>query len=790
MPPVKELRRRDRRRHHRANLTAATRDLTPSALPHIGPGKDIRPRDLQERIYALRRVSPIIRYYGDFKWNLALKTIVSPGQAKMGEVVQLGTMDTKEGNLELSDKEKRVLSVFKAIPNAQRTIADLVMQRALVGQAAVIWQKERPVSDEAVPFVPIVRSVVETHITDHTVEYKRPGTGPSEKYLRVNFGTALDEDLPRDMLGTAAPYTSIRPSADYSTEPDSPLFSIVHLIEELYSLQLTMLAITQSQTPAWLALLNSDAIRSEEDQEEFEESWFNALAGAIEEPGAGQSILPHPVWIPGNYMRGEEKFLELVQVARNIDPNTTDREGEILNRAAVALNMRMETFTGFANVKYSNAIVITRDEFRSHFEPEFMDALADWERIIWRPHAKANGLNPDDWPLRYTSDAVVADPNLEEKLTRGVEIGAISPRYWRSANGYPDDAAPTELEIMLQLLFKRGILDTDFDPRMTLALFEGLGMDEFVPDTYINPDEVRAEEDVQTGAESRGQVVEAAALTAAAGVRLGDFDAQLLRDLQLILDEGLTRAARAVDRRIKSEATSSKAPDGFAQVAKPCQDGTARQLVQAFGRPQVERWFQTVTDLGVAGSVATQLDRTLDRVDALLAGTHTTLNRLTERLFGAAPVDFTIAREAALSVLARELADLGAELVLVGPPQAGRGETSDVLISGKMIREVMSIAGGGRFVDGVDGLVANGVLLTTSIRAAGWVEAGLTWKYGVTPRATQFEPHEALDGVTFRSWSDNVLANDSDLWIGSPHYSPGDHDGCLCTWAVTWERRQ
>ena len=57
------------------------------------------------------------------------------------------------------------------------------------------------------------------------------------------------------------------------------------------------------------------------------------------------------------------------------------------------------------------------------------------------------------------------------------------------------------------------------------------------------------------------------------------------------------------------------------------------------------------------------------------------------------------------------------------------------------------------------------------------------WIHGPTMRP--FEPHEALDGVSFSNFDDDVLANAED-WPEVDYYFPGDHPGCSCDFATIW----
>jgi len=115
-----------------------------------------------------------------------------------------------------------------------------------------------------------------------------------------------------------------------------------------------------------------------------------------------------------------------------------------------------------------------------------------------------------------------------------------------------------------------------------------------------------------------------------------------------------------------------------------------------------------------------------------------------------------------------------------------RGEIPDTIVSPGDIRAALSEIGGAA---GTDGAQAGGLALGTDVTGVIDEQAdrvGFSWKYGITPRERQFEPHRQLNGHRFESWSDAGLAtNAQTAWVGT-HYAPGDHDGCLCDYVPTW----
>jgi hypothetical protein len=123
------------------------------------------------------------------------------------------------------------------------------------------------------------------------------------------------------------------------------------------------------------------------------------------------------------------------------------------------------------------------------------------------------------------------------------------------------------------------------------------------------------------------------------------------------------------------------------------------------------------------------------------------------------------------------------------------GEAPDTLVRPGDIRAALAEVGGlpaGGVVNGtttrpgepLTGLAAGrdiGELIDHKANRLGFV-----WRYGITPRGRQFEPHRRLNGRKFTGWDDpNLTPPEGFSWLG-PRMTPGDHEGCLCDYVPVW----
>lgn len=125
----------------------------------------------------------------------------------------------------------------------------------------------------------------------------------------------------------------------------------------------------------------------------------------------------------------------------------------------------------------------------------------------------------------------------------------------------------------------------------------------------------------------------------------------------------------------------------------------------------------------------------------------------------------------------------------------------DTLIPTGVVRAALALAGGGTEQDfglvttvtgatvpavalGVPvGGIGTGVTIGGLLTGSGAITDSYTWQHGVAK--DPFDPHLALDNVTFTSFTDPALANDGSF-PQNQFFMPGDHQGCSCDFSVNW----
>lgn len=325
--------------------------------------------------------------------------------------------------------------------------------------------------------------------------------------------------------------------------------------------------------------------------------------------------------------------------------------------------------------------------------------------------------------------------------------------------------------------------DHDFVPHMTLGYHEPDGHDPSADE--VTGEAVSFGELIfRVGDDEQRWPLTGEALTAATkkpkapeardvGPELSAIDMQLKIRLHAAADAVLERALEKAGARIRSKAQRDSS--------------TTRAAIKDLEPMMVARRLgpSLVAAMGLDESelVADALESLRGRFDAWV-------QRAQEDALAIVPDLADVERSALFSRQAEDRAEAWAWMLsalsdvatqrLYSPVPETDGEfDAATLVPFGIVREAVARAGGNALAtDGPMGGIATGGVVLDTLRGRGAAVEGYEWVYGSYPRQT-FEPHLALNGVTFENFDAEVLGNDFG-WPDTTHFYPGDHDGCTC----------
>lgn len=269
----------------------------------------------------------------------------------------------------------------------------------------------------------------------------------------------------------------------FSEDPDSNLFGMLDLCDELLLLDRTFRATHRSRLNAGL-LYVPDALSTsaspdpamfdggeemeptpEDEADDFEEQLLLGMSTPIEDESSASAVVPIIIRGPAD-LADKVKHIKL---ERAFDENMIKRADRVLERIMQGLDVPKDTVTGVANVKYSNALQIDESLYKAHIEPMLL-LLSDAFTVMYLRPALLDENFPksevDKIVVWYDPSAVATRNDRAADADSGFEKNAISYEAWRKAHGFSDSDAPTQTEALTRLILERGTIT----PELTESL--------------------------------------------------------------------------------------------------------------------------------------------------------------------------------------------------------------------------------------------------------------------------------------------------------------------------------
>ncbi len=547
-----------------------------------------------------------------------------------------------------------------------------------------------------------------------------------------------------------------RPHPRDRSKADAPLKAVLEIGEELVLLGRAGRAKSISRLPAgvWIVPDSIDlADPNDPDQKPFDVELANRLARPISDPGASESLVP---WIVTMDVEDIKVLKDgMIRFDREWEEDAAKRE-ELIRRIANGLDLPPEVILGMADLNHWSSWLVTDTAVSQHVAPT-VTSILDALTIGWfHPMLEAAQIDPGGIVLWRDLAPAIVPPERTDVTMKAWDRGMISFEAARRELGFDEEDAPSleDLELI-------GWLRGKTEPTKEEIPIGG------VPNTT-----------------PPGQAALVAATRPVETIELSELaaiDRALLAYVVSQTEAAIDRAFEKAGSRLRSATQGDKMMraliDEVPTHRVPSVIGEGQALALFGDRPLV-----TVDDF------AAVLARIRARVSLAQAASISEVARILHEDFDDDP-QIEEDLDAAMGFLGAAL--LAAILAILFTPSGEPdpedvGEISDPRVPTEILREALSIAGGGTAqVDGVNAaeLVGNGHRVRQLFTERGYVTTGFTWQYGdLFARTVNFEPHVDLDGVTVTDWNDGRLETPIGTWLSTARYYPGDHRGCLCTY--------
>lgn len=625
------------------------------------------------------------------------------------------------------------------------------------------------------------------------------------------------------------------PHPRYLMQADSTARSAMSILDELVILGKEVQAEATSRIAtrgvfvlpdSWTVVRADGTVASNADDDPLMSTLIEAGTEAIHDPGSSAAAFPILIRAPGDSVAKAQHYTFTDPTDRG-----KERRAEALGRFATMANLPKEVLTGVANSNHWSGWLVDDQRWRDHLEPGIRNLVDAITASIYRRCLLAANI-PDDVVARsvvwYDPAGAVVKSDRTEAARDAYDRFELSGEAYRVYAGFGEDEAPDDDERL-----RRAALKSVLDPASALAILQGKDPDDVAPPpAAIEP--VAADEPPDDSPEQgppnggtppendpgeqpaaiaapavlaipivrrpleiatpRPAVVAAAGHNRAASIsrRLVDLDRTLRSEIRMAAEGALGRALEKTGNRAYSkvrgrDAVAAAAIRDVPIWSVPYRLGPA--LTAALGLDEQKTleaelaalallWDHLVEDgqnqaaREAAGLLGIDVASALGRVESAFLADRATgwrwlADRLSERMRDALTRD--VAREITTASLVPTGVVRGA-LALAGGFNSGTSAGLDS--TGRPVdrREMLGQIGTGRTIRGL--LEAGGATVDT-----------YEWVHGFS--ADPFEPHVALDGVTFTDLSDSALSTGGDF--GSlDGWFPGDHAGCSCETMIVW----
>jgi hypothetical protein len=631
-----------------------------------------------------------------------------------------------------------------------------------------------------------------------------------------------------------------RPHPEYSDDADSSLRGVRNACAELLLLSRIIASSGSSRLNAGILYVadelrfqrSSDPVDMEPspDVDPFEEELTVALTEPIGLTDSPSEVVPMIIRGPAALA---ETALKHIDLSRGFDKTIVERHDQTLDRVLNGLDIPRDLVSGLANVRYSNAKVITEDLLKSHVEPIILLLCEALTTVFLRQQLKARGYSDDivnKTVVWYDPSEVVVKPDRSEDADKGYGRMLISASTWRRSHGFSDKDAPTDDELALRIALSGSVApSTTLDflrqiapdlvteaERLAQASFgdpslatNGQPAEAQQSQPPASPTEQPAETQPAIGetapsaptpeppeGELPPQIAASAQHQAQVIKMLREFASQRQKSSSVVRDHTrkLERTLE-VERRLR-ESLSVHLNDvvkrsleraGARTVSKTRGDAGLKALVSDV---PMEVVFSVVPEARLAEFALDPEKLVRDTIERAKTGYVDLVTRAQDQGWKALGRDvFERMKPRQAAFIENSWKWLVKKLVQLAVGWLKKPRTEGNYVPMTTVRTAQAIAGGAsnanerRFGGPMNsGKAVLSPVVIDTLQDEGWAFSDrYRWVYGVSENS--YLPHVKLDDKIFASWEARELASkDAEEWPYVTHYFPGDHNGCRCDW--------
>jgi hypothetical protein len=348
----------------------------------------------------------------------------------------------------LADASTRALHRLGTGPHMSELLRTLAVNMQVAGECWLVQQPRQIMSEK--PERWSIKSVNELRVD----------SSGAFTLLRAPNSTQDVEELPSNAY--VARLWKNHPR--FYENADSSMLGVLDKCDELLMLDRMIRGVARSRINAGiLAISENFSLLDDPDDEgdpvRFEEEFQYAMSQPISDESSASANIPLLIRGPLDEIKDGIHYYE---IARSVSADLVARADRVLERILQGIDLPKDMVTGLAQVKYSNALVISDSLYSAHIQPLLQLICDQLTEAYLRQAVLAYGFTEEQAKrlvVWYDASEILQDADKSESASKGVDNFSLSFKAWRRENGYTEADAPSANELVLRILLARAGLE-------------------------------------------------------------------------------------------------------------------------------------------------------------------------------------------------------------------------------------------------------------------------------------------------------------------------------------------
>lgn len=250
----------------------------------------------------------------------------------------------------------------------------------------------------------------------------------------------------------------------YSENADSSMIGVLDKCDELLMLDRMIRSVARSRINAGILAISEnfsllDDPDDEADPVRFEEEFQYAMTQPVSDESSASAVVPLLIRGPIEEIK---EGIHYYEIARSVSADLVARADRVLERILQGIDLPKDMVTGLAQVKYSNALVISDSLYSAHIQPLLQLICDQLTEAYLRQAVLAYGFTEEQAKrlvVWYDASEILQDADKSESANKGIDNWALSFKAWRRENGYQESDSPSANELVLRILLARAGLE-------------------------------------------------------------------------------------------------------------------------------------------------------------------------------------------------------------------------------------------------------------------------------------------------------------------------------------------